>query len=161
MDYTEEQESKILAVRILIGDLPQSIFYPILSDDEIAILLETTNWNVYPAARKAAMSAAFILSMVPYRERTGDIESWNNASIQYGKYLQAFLDDNGAINLPPDLIPYAAGISKIDVCASNLNSDKNRSSLAQITPCNAWWTTVKGYPCEYSNLQNDLNRCGC
>lgn len=145
-DVTPEQEAKIKLVRILVGDTEASIFYPALTDEEYYNLLELTNWNVYAAARRAAMSIAFQLSGFSYRERAGNVEVWNNASLQYLRVLQMFLDDESPINLPPDILPYAAGISKMDVMMSNCNPDKNRSPLAQITPCVAWWTNVKNYP---------------
>lgn len=143
---TPEEQAKIDLVRILVGDTPGSIFYPIMSDDEYYALLELSNWDVLKAARRAAISISLKLSMVNYRERTGDIEVWNNASIEYKKALKDFLDEN-ATTLPGGLIPYAAGISKEDICARNRNPDAARSPLAQISPCTAWWTTVKGYPC--------------
>lgn len=145
-DITPEQEAKIKLVRILVGDTEGSIFYPALSDEEYYYILELNDWNVYRAARRIAMSIAFQLSGFTYRERTGDIEVWNNASLQYLKVLQLLLDDDSPVNLPADILPYAAGISKIDVNASNCNPDKNRSPLARISPCIAWWTNVKNYP---------------
>lgn len=147
MEYTEEQLQKINLVRLLIGDVPQSIFYPVLSDDEIASLLVIENWDVMRAARRAAVTVAFVMTTTPYRERTGEIESWNNASLEYRKVLEMFLDESGSAKLPPNLKPYAAGISVADVEAANCNPDRNRSPLARITPCLAWWTRVQNYPC--------------
>lgn len=146
-DLTEEQLEKIAMVRLLIGDVEGSIFYPILSDEEIVRYLILENWDVMRAARRAATTVAFMLSTVSYRERTGDLEVWNNASIEYRKVLEMFLDESGSANLPANLKPYAAGISVSDVEAANCNPDRNRSPLARITPCLAWWTRVKDYPC--------------
>jgi len=145
-DIAPEQQAKINITRILIGDSTGSIFYPILTDEEYFAILELEHWDVKRAARRAGLSISMQLTMLPYRERTGDIEVWNNASLAYYKALQDFLDDSSPYTLPPDLIPYAAGISRADVEASNCNPDKNRSPLAQITPCTAWWTRVDRYP---------------
>ena len=145
-DITPEQQAKISLVRVLVGDTAGSIFYPILSDEEYYAILELEGWNVYRAARRAALGISLQLTMTPYRERSGNIEVWNNASIAYYKALQGFLDDFNPADLPSDLMPYAAGISVSDVQASNCNPDTNRSPLAQITPCCAWWTKVKNYP---------------
>lgn len=152
----EEKELRIKQVRLLIGDTEASIFYPIFTDEEIQMYLELENWNVLRAARRAATGAAFILSTVSYRERTGDIEVWNNASIQYLRVLESFINDKGSFSLPEGIIPYAAGISKADVCAANMNPDRVRSPLAQIRTCDEWWRFVPGY----NNLANSLG-CGC
>lgn len=146
MEYTEEELEKIALVRLLVGDVEASIFYPILTDEDIAKLLKLEGWNVLKAARRAAITIAFSLSSFPYRERTGNIEVWNNASIEYKKVLDMFIDESGAVNLPASLIPYAAGISKEDVARANCNPDRNRSPLARITPCLDWWTSVENYP---------------
>lgn len=143
----EEVAEKVMMVRMLIGDSPGSIFYPILSDEEIVMYLKLENWDVMRAARRAATTVAFMLTMVSYRERTGELEVWNNASLEYRKVLEMFLDESGSAKLPPNLKPYAAGISIADVDAANCNPDRNRSPLARITPCLAWWTRVKNYPC--------------
>lgn len=154
-EITPEQQAKINLVRILVGDVEQSIFYPVLSDEEYFQILEANGWNIQRAARSAAMSIAFQLSAFPYRERAGDIEVWNNASIQYLKVLTLFLDNNNPLDLPQDIMPYAAGISRSDVRDSNCNPDKNRSPLARISPCTAWWTDVKNYDlCCNDNILN-------
>ena len=141
--YTEED---IYIVRLLIGDTPQSVFYPLLEDSDIVALLTLEGGNVLRAARRAAITAAFLMSTQNYRERCSDIEVWNNASIEYRKVLEAFIKETGQTNLPPHLKPYAAGISVADVNAANNNPDRNRSPLSQISPCIAWWTRVNKYP---------------
>jgi hypothetical protein len=141
--YTEED---IYIVRLLIGDTPQSVFYPLLEDADIVALLTLEDGNVLRTARRAAITAAFLMSTQNYRERCSDIEVWNNASIEYRKVLEAFIKETGQTNLPPHLKPYAAGISIADVNAANNNPDRNRSPLSQISPCIAWWTRVNKYP---------------
>lgn len=156
MEWTEEQQAKIDMVRLLIGISAGSPFYSFMTDDEIGQILIMENWNVKKAARRAAISMSFLISAYPYRERTGNIEVWNNASLQYLKVLQIFIDESGEFNLPDDLLPYAAGISRADVCAALNNKDRNRSPLVQITPCLAWWTELDGGdPCHTGG------GCGC
>lgn len=142
---TPEQEAKMQLVRVLVGDTPQSIFYPILTDDQYYAILELEDWDVMRAARRAGIAIALHLTQVTYRERTGDIEVWNNASIEYRKAIKDFLDDKNSINLPASLRPYAAGISKEDICKYLSDPDVNRSPLTQISPCVAWWTRIDRY----------------
>lgn len=147
INITPEQQAKIDLVRILVGDSPGSIFYPVLSDEQYYAILELENWDVKKAARRIAVSISLVLSQVSYRERTDDIEVWNNASIEYRKSLENLLDDKGSINLPESLKPYAAGISREDICDQIMNPDLYRSPLAQISPCAAWWTRIENRGC--------------
>lgn len=141
----QELEDKVRLVRILIGDVEESIFYPLLSTEDIVRLLILEDYNVLRAARRAAISAAFAISFFTYKERTGDIEVINNASLEYKKVLDLFLNEYNSFSLPADLKPFAAGISKTDACLYKNNPDSNLSPLAQITPCLAWWTRVDRY----------------
>lgn len=143
---TPEELEAISLIRILVGDVPSSLFYPVLTDEEILKILNLENGNVLRAARRVAISIAFALTSFPYRERTDSIDVWNNASIEYRKVLEAFIKESGEVNLPHNLKPYAAGISVADVNAANNNPDRNRSPLSQISPCIAWWTRVNKYP---------------
>lgn len=128
MAYTPEQEKKIQQVRLLIGDTPSSPFYPLFQDEEIGELLELNNWDVYKAAKMAAISASFQFAQMTYRERTGDIEVWNNVSIEYGKALANLIKDD-AFSLPKGLKPYFGGISWDVVDKYNMDQDYTRSPL--------------------------------
>lgn len=142
---TEEQKRKIYLVRIAIGDVPQSIFYPILTDEEIYLILEEDDWNVRKAIIRCAIGAAFQLSMLTTREKTADIEVWNSAASEYRKVLENLMKEPSYLRLPERLRPYAAGISQEDYQRSINDPDFIRSSLFQITPCTHWWTRVDGY----------------
>ena len=146
MSLTVEELDKIATVRVLVGDIEHSIFYPIVTNEEITKILVFEKWDVMKAARRVATTIAFILSCVTYRERSGDLECWNNASIEYRKVLLEFLKESGASQLPSHIIPYAAGISKSDFDKYVNDPDFKRSPLAQISPCLAWWTKVENYP---------------
>ena len=127
--FTEEQEIKILQVRLMIGDTPTSPFYPLFQDEEIAQFLEMNGWRVRPAMRMAAISANMQFAQFTYRERSGDIEVWNNVSIQYQKALQNIIDESSTAQLPDGLMPYFGGISWGVVDSYNANPDNVRSSL--------------------------------
>lgn len=136
----QEQLDKIELVRILVGDTEGSLFYPALTDGQYEKILESENWNVKRAVRRIAMTIAFQLSTYSTRERTADIEVWNDASSAYREVLNLLLKGGGdAYSLPDLLHVYAAGISISDYCASNNNPDKLRSPLAQMSPCISWW----------------------
>lgn len=139
-----EKEYRISLVRLLVGDIPISVFYPILTDTEYAMLLAYCDWDVNKAARRASYSILFYLTQTSYRERTGDIEVWNNASIEYRKALNDYLDNEKNI-LPEDLRPWTAGANPSDVC--RFQSESVRSPLAQISACSDWWTRVDRYDC--------------
>lgn len=124
----------ILAVRLLIGDVPTSPFYQLFSDEEIQFFLDQNNQNIQLAARMAAIAASFQLAGWNTRERVGDEEIWNSLSTQYLKALQNVID-NPIINLPNGMMPWAGGISWADVCANNANPDNVRSPLTQIKTC--------------------------
>ncbi len=132
----------IESVRLLIGDIPGSPFYPLYTDEQIQEFLDLTNQNIQQAARLAAISASFILAGWSTRERTGDLEVWNSLSSQYLKALENLIN-NPIQELPNGMMPYDGGISWADVCANNRNPDNVRSSLTQIRTCD----------CD--------NKCGC
>lgn len=150
----QEQLDKIELVRILVGDTEGSIFYPALTDEQYAMILEMENWNVKRAVRKIAMTIAFQLSTYTTRERTAEIEVWNEASTAYRAVLEMLYNSsNDAYELPELLHAYAAGISIRDVCETLNNPDHARSSLTQISPCISWWSTLEKNSC------NNLGVC--
>lgn len=146
---TQEQENKIKLLRLLVGDTERSPFYPILGDDEYALILESVGWSVEKAMYKIATTISFLMSSVNVRERTGDIEVWNNASSEYRKALELLLNKpNRASDLPSLLKPYTAGISKEDVCGYFSDPNVVRSPLAQISPCVSWMDKINNFPCD-------------
>jgi hypothetical protein len=155
----EEKEKAILLLRITLGDVPGSPFYPILSDEEYVVLLEANDWNVKKAARYAGYSIVFYLTQTNYRERTGDIEVWNLAATEYRKALLDFLNEGSLANLPTDIRPYVGGVSVKDVCSLLGDPDYIRHPLASISQCSSWWTRVKGYDCLITDRHN--GGCGC
>ena len=159
MEFTPEEQAKIDLLRLMLGDVSNSVFYPILTDNEYAMLLIMYDWDVNKATRKAAFSILFYLTQVTYRERSGDLEVWNNSSIEYRKALNDYLDSDKSI-LPEDLIPWVAGANKEDVCKYQKSSV--RSPLAQISTCSNWWTRVDRYSCisDTRDMSNGGFGCG-
>lgn len=129
MAFTPEQEKKIDFCRLMIGDTESSPFYPIFTDDEIASVLEYYGWNVTKAIRAIAIAASMQFAQMTYRERTGDIEVWNNVSIQYQKALQDLINDNSIGALGTGIKPYFGGISWCDVGKINNDPDTVRNAL--------------------------------
>ena len=129
MAFTLEQQKKIDLVRIYIGDTETSPFYPVLTDEEIGSILEYRGWDVKKGIRDSAISASMQFAQMTYRERTGDIEVWNNVSLQYQKALQDLINDKSITTLDIGLMPYFGGISWCKVGEINSNSDQVRSSL--------------------------------
>lgn len=122
-------------VRLLIGLGTNSPFADFLTDDEIQWFLDYNDGRVIDAARMAAISLSMQLTGVPSRERVGDIDVWNNISTAYIKALDNFIKDSSAKTLPNGLMPYAAGISWVDMKANDNNPDNVRNRLTQIRLC--------------------------
>ena len=124
-------------VRLLIGDTGGSPFYPLFSDEEIQFFLDSYG-GVAEASKVAAISASFQLAAWNTKERTGDIEVWNELSKQYLKALENLIGKaggGGTTIIPNGLMPYAGGISWDDVNANNTNPDNVRPALTQISVC--------------------------
>jgi hypothetical protein len=137
----------ILAVRLLIGDVPTSPFYQLFTDEEIQVFLDLNSGNIQAAARMAAISASMQLAAWSTRERTGDIEVWSSLSSNYLKALD-YLINNPTGNIPNGLMPWAGGISKKEVCQNNRNPDVVQNPLEHIFTCDSD---------DYCNT----NGCGC
>ena len=113
----------------MIGDTPTSPFYPLFQDEEIAELLDMNNWKLRPATRMAAIAASMQFAQFTYRERSGDIEVWNNISIQYQKALNNLINESSTAALPDGLKPYFGGIDWETVHSYNEDPNNVRSPL--------------------------------
>lgn len=129
MAMTEEDK-----VRTLVGDVPTSPFYQLFTSEEIQFFLDQQGGNVVAAARMAAIAASFQLAGWSTRERSGNIEVWNNLANSYMKALDNFISQK-VTTLPSGLMPYAAGISWVDRDANNANPDNVRPALTQVSLC--------------------------
>lgn len=143
MAWTEEEQKKIMQVRLMIGDSPGSPFYPLFEDEEIAQFLDMNNWNVRRATRMAAIAASMNFSQMVYRERTGDIEVWNNVSIQYLKALDNIINEN-TLNGLGVLVPYFGGIDWCTVEKYKHDPRNVRSDLVKINEPNCMSSYISG-----------------
>lgn len=115
--------TNIEKVRLQTGDRVEPYF---ISDDEIEAFLEEYNDNIRKTSVQIASCILFYLAANPsvYRERTGEEEvfttdpfkAYKEALINYIKNPQIFLQG---------IMPYAAGISKIDTTIYTSNLDNN------------------------------------
>lgn len=134
--------TQIEIIRMLVGDTESSPFYPVLSDEQYQALIDLYGPSTQNVVKWAAASIALTIAGYNIRERVGDEEIWNNYASNYLKALQAIID-NPIISIPNGMMPWAGGISWVDVCANNSNPDNVRSPLTQIKTCD----------CD--------NKCGC
>lgn len=117
-------EEKISLMRILIGDVPNSPFYPLFTDEELASLLAYANGDVTKAARTAAISASMQLAGESSKERIGDLEIWNSLSTGYLAALKLFIS-NPDFKVPDGLLIWSAStgshskLLNIDVCGES------------------------------------------
>lgn len=119
--------SDVEIVRLRIGDKSPSPFYPLLSDDEIEYVLESVNDDINSAIKICATSAALTLAQMPKREYYDDLVEVETDPKEYLKFLLAISKDP-MFALPSNLKPYAAGISKADLCASMNDPDNPRAN---------------------------------
>ena len=128
-------EEKVLLVRLLIGDIESSPFYPLFQDEEILQFLSLTSGVVTSAAKFAAISASMMLAGWSTRERSGSIEVWNSLSTNYLKALD-YLINNSDKTIPNGLMPWAAGVSRVEMEEMLCDPDRVRNDLIDVYLCN-------------------------
>lgn len=128
-------EEKIQLIRLLIGDISTSPFYPLFQDDDLYPFLTVTSGDVMNAAKFAAISASMMLAGWSTRERTGSIEVWNSLSTNYLKALD-YLINNSNKTIPNGLMPWAAGISRVEMEQMLCDPDRVRNKLIDVYLCN-------------------------
>lgn len=142
-------EEKIGLIRILIADIPSSPFYPLFCDDQLYSFLLLTGGNVPDAAKYAAISASMMLAGWSTRERTGSIEVWNSLSSNYLKALD-YLINNSNKQIPNGLMPWGAGISRVEMEQMLCDPDRVRNKLLDTYLCNPECSApdwVNGHSC--------------
>ena len=122
MPYTGSPSTNpIDRLRLNVGDIWADTEW--LHDEDYQYFLDKNNGNENRATLDAARSLLFVLTRFT-RERTGDIEVYGAEIFNnYFKALQLILKN-------PDIaisaaIPYAGGISKLDMLDNVLNVDNN------------------------------------
>lgn len=127
-------EDNIYMIRLLIGDFPASPLYPLFEDMELLQFLQMSNGNVMKAARYAAISASMTLAGYSNWETTGDISVRNSVSSNYLAGLKHFLEDSSKI-IPDGLMPWCAGINRLEICQMAKNPNISKSKLLEIHLC--------------------------
>lgn len=143
-------EEKVVLVRLLIGDIESSPFYPLFQDEEIFQFLSLTGGVVMSAAKFAAISASMMLAGWSTRERAGSIEVWNSLSTNYLKALD-HLVNNSDKQIPNGLMPWGAGISASEMQEMLCDPDRVRNKLLDTYLCNP----------ECSSPEDLFSRGGC
>lgn len=121
-------------VRLYIGDTENSAFYPKISDEEIEYFIELSDGNLQKAARLSARAVLAYVAGIPIRERTGQIEVWNNISSNYPAIF------NDIVSTPVDVLlsgvrPWSAGLSPCDRNPLSEIFDPCESPYKPKTPC--------------------------
>lgn len=112
-------------VRLNVGD--NNPEFQILPDDVYEWLLTKYNSNVNRSSLDAARYILFELPKIPTRERTGQIEVWNEWANAYRRALELFIKDPN-LSLST-FMPYAGGISKEDMYLNDIDNDNVRPEL--------------------------------
>lgn len=118
-------------VRLYIGATATSPFYAVLSDEEIQYFIDNTD-TLYEAAKYAAGAMYAQLVATPTREKTGEIEVWNEIFSGYLSFLNLFIKTPTVQSLK-GLVPYAAGISWADIANNISNPDTVNPKLSVIS----------------------------
>lgn len=113
-------------VRYSVGDFGDP---EILTDADYQYFLDKYDGSIRRAALDAARAILFYLARWNTRERTGNIEVWNDWANAYRKALEAFLNDPN-FNVP-SAIAYAGGTSKEDMLNNDAIQDNVRMKIYQ------------------------------
>lgn len=100
-------EEKIALIKIMIGDVPSSPFYPLFSDADYQKWLTMYNGDIDKTVRTAAISASMVMATVDSREVIGDLIIENESASNYIKALNLLIA-NPTKALPDGLMPWSA-----------------------------------------------------
>lgn len=130
-------EDKIKLIRLRIGDVPGSPFYPLFTDEEYQLMLDAVGGDVDKATIMAAISGAFQVSGISSREMIDDLQIENQIASNYMKALQ-FLVNNPVVRIPSGLMPWVAPDNS-GACAlrevSNLSCPDCHKPTGELIPC--------------------------
>jgi hypothetical protein len=136
--------TNIQLVNLAIGNTPNNPYYPLLTDEDIESILESTDDDVNAAIKRAANSAYMYIISIPTREKIGDIELYNTYASEYRLALGRLLSSTD-YTLPVGIMPYAGGISEADYVSNKRNGDRHLSKISKAiedTERNPyWWIT--------------------
>lgn len=122
--------TNVQLVNLAIGNTPNNPYYPLLTEEDITSILESTNDDVNAAIKRAANSAYMYIISIPTREKIGDIELYNTYASEYRQALSTLLTSSDYA-LPIGLMPYAGGISEADYVANERSGDRYLSNISK------------------------------
>ena len=128
---------KISLVRLLIGDIPTSPFYPLYDDTEIEKFLTLSNGDVLKAAVYAAHGASMQFSGYTTMEKTGDITVRNELASNYLKALKLLIDSNKDNKGDKVFYPWSMGISVQQVCDYLKDPTATVSPILEVLACDS------------------------
>lgn len=104
-------EEKIAFIKLRIGDVTTNPIFPMFTDDEYTMVLDTVSGSIDKATRIMAISATMIIGSISTREVIGDLTIENTFAPNYLKAMDYLIKDPVA-KLPPNLMPWVAGLDK-------------------------------------------------
>lgn len=153
--------TSIEIVRLKIGDTETSPFYPLLSDEEIQYFLDANGGNVTTASVEAAYACLMQVIAIPVREKSGEIEVWNNISKEYINALKLIISSTPAVIFGSGIMPYAAGISWEDIRANVSNADNVIPKLVQVSSGFKTTQVLDVDSGEYITISSNYTDCDC
>lgn len=140
-----ELEEKIQLVRLLVGDIPSSPFYPLFEDEEIEQFLNLSNGEIMKAAIYAAHSASMMFSGYTTMEKSGDLTVRNELSHNYLQALKVLIESYKDNKGDKVYIPWSLGISVGQVCDYIKNPNTKVSPLLKVFNCDSDDKCRRGY----------------
>lgn len=128
---------QIELVRLLIGDIPSSPFYPLYQDEEIEQFLKLSNNNVMKSAIYAAHGASMMFAGYSTMEKTGDITVRNELASNYLKALKLLIDSNKDNKGDKVFYPWSMGISVQQVCEYLKDPTATVSPILEVFACDS------------------------
>lgn len=122
-------EEKIAFIKLRIGDVTTNPIYPMFTDEEYGMVLNTVNSDIDKATRIMAISATMIIGSINTREVIGDLTIENTFAPNYLKAMDYLINDPVA-RIPPNLMPWVAESKK-----TKLERSTDLSCEGQ---CNPW-----------------------
>lgn len=107
---TQTLEEKIAFIKLRIGDVTTNPIYPMFTDEEYTMVLNTVNGDVDKATRIMAISATMIIGSINTREVIGDLTIENTFAPNYLKAMDYLINDPVA-RIPANLMPWVAGVN--------------------------------------------------
>jgi len=106
-------------------------FYDLITDEEIEYHLELYDDDVRKASMRCAHIVLLSLTMIPTREKNGDVEVWFDAR-RYQEALEQIISDNGRTFDLEGIVPYLAGMNRTEMNISLCDPEIVKSPLIEV-----------------------------